>query len=130
MENLATAFELSATRHRTKPAIYSGADEISYERCLGKAAWFAPSLIRYYEVGPGDRVGLFLRNCPDFVSSLFGILRAGGVVVPINCFLKPLEVSYIIEDAGLTVLITEAALADGLAELVTLHPRLRLLRME
>ena len=57
---------------------------------------------------PGDRVALWVKNCPEFVPAVFGILSAGGVVVPINNFLKPAEVSYILNDSGANVLITDA----------------------
>ena len=66
---------------------------------------------------PGERVGIWLSNCPEFISALFGTLRAGAVVVPINNFLKADEVDYILDDAGIDVLITEAAMDEALARL-------------
>jgi long-chain acyl-CoA synthetase len=47
-------------------------------------------------VKPGERVALWLRNCPHFIPALFGVLQAGAVVAPINNFLKADEVSYIL----------------------------------
>jgi len=61
-------------------------------------------------VKPGDRVGLWLKNCPEFIPAYFGILQCGAVVVPINNFLKPQEVAYIVTDSGLEVLITDSEL--------------------
>lgn len=69
---------------------------------------------------PGDRVGLRLRNRPEFIPALLGALHAGAVVVPINNFLKPDEVGYLLADAGIGVLLTESALA---ADLDPLRPR-------
>ena len=71
---------------------------------------------------PGDRVGLWLKNCPEFVPALFGILAAGGVVVPINNFLKPAEVTYILEDAGVNVLITDVTMVAFVPELQRERP--------
>ena len=44
---------------------------------------------------------------------MFGILHSGAVVVPINNFLKPDEVSYILDDAEVDVVITDADLMKG-----------------
>ena len=42
----------------------------------------------------GDRVGLMLPNVPEFAIVYYGILRAGGVVVPMNLLLKAREVEH------------------------------------
>ena len=60
---------------------------------------------------PGDRVGLWLKNRPEFIITVLGILHAGAVVVPINNFLKPDEVAFMLDDAGIELLVTEADLA-------------------
>jgi acyl-CoA synthetase (AMP-forming)/AMP-acid ligase II len=43
---------------------------------------------------PGDRVGVVLPNVPEFAVIYFGVLRAGGVVVPMNPLLQAREVEY------------------------------------
>src|SRR5208282_3834596 len=58
------------------------------------------------------------------------ILSAGGVVVPINNFLKPAEVSYILNDAGANVLITDPDLAAHFEILKAAHPTLKMLRVD
>ena len=50
-----------------------------------------------------------MKNCPEFIYALYGILFAGGTVVPINNFLKPAEVEYILRDAGAAALVTTFA---------------------
>src|SRR5581483_2323014 len=91
--------------------------EYSYSELQGLSARMAGVLQHRLGVKPGDRVGLWLKNCPEFIPAFFGIVQAGGVVVPINNFLKPGEVGYILNDAGADVLITDATLAAGLPEL-------------
>ena len=81
-------------------------------------------------VQPGDRVGLWLKNCPEFIPSLFGILHAGAVVVPINNFLKPDEVNFILGDAGIDVVITDAELGAHHRALEAARPHLKLFRIE
>jgi long-chain acyl-CoA synthetase len=58
-------------------------------------------------VKPGDRVGLFSKNCIDFILTYFAVVRAGGVVVPINFQLVPREVAYILHDADIKLLVVK-----------------------
>lgn len=58
-------------------------------------------------VEPGDRVAIVAGNVPEFVSSLFGILRAGAVACPLNVQLTPEELGYILADSGAKAAITE-----------------------
>ncbi|MEZ5833494.1 MAG: long-chain fatty acid--CoA ligase [Dongiaceae bacterium] len=55
---------------------------------------------------PGDRVGLFLPNCPYFVISYFGILKAGGVVVNFNPLYADREIEHQILDSGTSIMVT------------------------
>ncbi len=53
----------------------------------------------------GGRVAILMDNCPEYIISYFAILRAGGIAVPVNTFLTPDEISYILHDSGCKVLI-------------------------
>lgn len=46
-----------------------------------------------------EMVGLLMGNCSDFVYSYFAIIRAGGVVVPVNPLYKDEEVKYLLNQA-------------------------------
>ncbi|MBR2220266.1 MAG: long-chain fatty acid--CoA ligase, partial [Phascolarctobacterium sp.] len=61
-------------------------------------------------VQKGDRVGLFSKNCPEFVTAYHAIVKAGAIVVPINFMLSPTETSFILKDAGIKLLMTQEAL--------------------
>lgn len=111
--NLATAFLDSAQKCTGKPAIFYGEEVVSYDDISAQSRWLALELARKFGVAPGDRVAIWLKNCPEFVSVLFGILQAGAVVVPINNFLKPDEVSYILKDCGAKVLVSDATMKEG-----------------
>ncbi len=54
----------------------------------------------------GDRVALMLENSPYFIFSLFAIVKAGGVAVPVNTFLKEREVAYILENCEAEIIIS------------------------
>jgi long-chain acyl-CoA synthetase len=81
-------------------------------------------------VQPGDRVAIWLKNCPEFVSVLFGILQAGAVAVPINNFLKPDEVSYILKDCGAKMLISSGEMKEGTTRLGETVSSLQVLEIE
>jgi long-chain acyl-CoA synthetase len=125
--NLAKAFAQAAERDLGKTALYYGEEEFSFQELLAWTSKVSGHLQRHAGVKPGDRVGLWLKNCPEFIPALFGIFQAGGVAVPINSFLKPNEVGYVLEDAGVDVLITDPALGEALPRLLEGRPRLQCL---
>ncbi len=51
-------------------------------------------------LAPGDRALLMVPNCPAFVVAYYGILAAGGTVVPVNPLYVPREVAHIAADSG------------------------------
>ncbi|MEM7017467.1 MAG: class I adenylate-forming enzyme family protein [Pseudomonadota bacterium] len=65
----------------------------------------------------GQRIGLLAANSAAFVTTLFGIMRAGGVAVPINTKFPDATVSYVIQDAELSDMYADEAnqvrLTDG-----------------
>ncbi len=56
-------------------------------------------------VNKGDRVGLMLPNCPQYVYSFFACMKLGAVVVQINPLYTPPEVEFILNDSGTRVFI-------------------------
>jgi long-chain acyl-CoA synthetase len=52
-----------------------------------------------------ERVAILMENRPEYIISYFAIIRAGGVAVPINTFLTPDEISYILNDSACRILI-------------------------
>jgi len=128
--NLAAAFARCAQQHASKAALFWGETEISYAALFAQSQNVAACLQTRFGVKPGDRVALWMKNCPEFVPAVFGVLTAGGVVVPINNFLKPAEVSYIVNDSGTNVLITDAELAAHFDILKTARPALGMLHVK
>ena len=122
--NLASSFALAVDQHREKTAIFWGDEEYSYDRLDRQSCWLTHQLRQVLNVQPGDRVALWLRNRPGFVVALFAILRAGAIVVPINNFLKGEEVGFILQDAGIRVMITESELASAISSLQVRLPGL------
>jgi long-chain acyl-CoA synthetase len=128
--NLAGAFAETVQKQSQKIALFWGESHYSYADLWRSSVLVSHHLQQQFAVKPGDRVGLWLKNCPEFIPSLFGILHAGAVVVPINNFLKPDEVNYILGDAGIDVVITDAELGAHHRALEVARPHLKLFRIE
>jgi acyl-CoA synthetase (AMP-forming)/AMP-acid ligase II len=127
--NLASAFAESAHQNQEKTALFWGDHAISYSELWSQTLFVSGVMRQQLGVSPGDRIGLWLKNCPQFVPTLFGILHTGAVVVPINNFLKPEEVSFILRDAGIDVLITDRELSVHFQALKAARPALKLLSL-
>src|SRR5699024_1564340 len=73
----------------------------------GLAAALAEKVSRH-----GDRFGLITTNCPDMVETFFASFQLGAVVVPINYRVTSDELAFMIQYAGVNVLIVEQRYAD------------------
>jgi len=122
--NLAMILRESALAVPDKPVTLFGGSPMTYAELDAASDRLAVGL-RARGIGPGDRVALQLPNIPQFLIGYFGILKAGGVAVPLNVLLKAPEVEYNLTDSGAKLLITwagvlaeagKAAAAAGLAE--------------
>ena len=130
MTNLANQFTEIVRTNPNKTAIFWGESEFSFGHAHSVAKCLANRLKDQFELQSGDRVALWLKNCPEFVFSLFGVLLGEGVVVSINSFLTPDEVGYIVEDCGAKVIISEASMAEGTSKLVKDNPELHVIEVE
>lgn len=128
--NLSQAFAQSAQTRSNKVALFWDEREFTFAQLQELNNGVAEELSKHFDVRPGDRVGLWLKNRPEFIPAFFGVLQAGAVVVPINNFLKPNEVAYLLEDAGIDVLITDDELGAQAPVLQTSRPGLKICRVE
>src|SRR5688572_2275373 len=128
--NLATACRQAAQKCAGKPAIFWGEEVVTYDDIVAQSRWLAGKLSDEMRIKPGERVAIWLKNCPEFISVLFGILQSGAVVVPINNFLKPDEVAFILKDSGAKILISDAGMNEGTARLRKSIPGLQVLETE
>ena len=104
-ENLAALLNRSATKFPDDPAIVFNGRKISYKELNAKANEIASGL-KKLGVSKGDRVGIHLPNCPEFIMTYFGILKVGAAVIPVNVMLKDSEINYILNDSGAKLLFT------------------------
>ena len=88
------------------PAVAFPALEATYSHFAASSVRSA-RLLRAAGVVPGDRVGVLLREgCEPFVSFAVGAMRIGALCVPINARNKTHELAYVMNHAGLRILLT------------------------
>ncbi|MFE2714892.1 long-chain fatty acid--CoA ligase [Streptomyces mirabilis] len=109
--NLASHLVSSARTHPDRAALRLE-DAIVPYRALDRGSARMAGLLHNLGVKRGDRVAIMLPNVPEFALAYFGVLRAGGVVVPMNPLLKSREVAYYLGDSGARLLFAWHAFAD------------------
>lgn len=103
-ETLVTMFSRSAQRFARRPALYFFGKILTYRDCHFLIERFACGLAAL-GIGKGDRVALCLPNTPQAVIAYFGIIRAGGIVVPCNPTYTEHELSHQLRDAGARAIV-------------------------
>ncbi|WP_127996195.1 long-chain fatty acid--CoA ligase [Piscinibacter defluvii] len=112
--SLVANLEISARRYPDKPACRFFGRSVSYRELLAQAEALA-GWLQSVGVRRGDRVLLYLQNCPQFVAAVYGILRADAVVVPVNPMNRAEEFGHYITDPEARVAICSADLAGVVA---------------
>jgi long-chain acyl-CoA synthetase len=102
--NLASIVTAGAQKWPDAPAIRLGEEELTYAELDRWSACLATKL-REEGLDRGDRVGVMLPNVPAFPVAYYAVLRAGGIVVPMNVLLKRREIAFYLEDSGAALLL-------------------------
>jgi len=97
--NLAKNLTDTTRVHAGRVAVRMDNAAMTY-RALDDASAQVAGLLHERGVQPGDRVGMMMPNVAEVPVVYYGILRAGGVVVPMNPLLKSREVAYYLGDSG------------------------------
>ncbi len=93
-----------AKRQPDKPAIIFYGNELTY-RQIDTLSDRLAALLECCGVRNGDRVAVFMPNCPQFIIAFFGILKLGAIFVPVNPLYKAHEFAHQVNDAGVEVVI-------------------------
>ncbi len=109
-------FEQQVERTPAAVAVECGDEQVSYAELNERAERLAAHL-RSYGVGADVLVGVLMERSVEMVVGLLGILKAGGAYVPVDVSYPADRVRYMLADAGVTVLLTHAVLADERREL-------------
>ena len=116
MKSIIAAVHQHAQQEPDRSVILFADQTITYGQLYADIERFAQALVTW-GLQSGERVGLFLDNCPTFVTAYLGTHLAGGVVVLVNTQYRQIELSHIINDAGVRLCVTSAAGARELSRL-------------
>jgi long-chain acyl-CoA synthetase len=111
MTNLAKNLTDTTRVHAGRVAVRVDNAAMTY-RALDEASARVAGVLRERGVQPGDRVGIMMPNVAEVPVVYYGILRSGGVVVPMNPLLKAREVAYYLGDSGAGLVLAWDAFAD------------------
>eukprot|EP00211_Chloroparvula_japonica_P004514 CAMPEP_0119121420 /NCGR_PEP_ID=MMETSP1310-20130426/2061_1 /TAXON_ID=464262 /ORGANISM="Genus nov. species nov., Strain RCC2339" /LENGTH=634 /DNA_ID=CAMNT_0007110983 /DNA_START=112 /DNA_END=2016 /DNA_ORIENTATION=- len=89
-----------------------GKERYSYSRAIAIIADYMRILRHDLGVGRGDRVGVCMRNYPEWIWSFIAVTWLGAAIVPLNAWWKDEELRYGYQNAGISVLV---------CDLLTLH---------
>ncbi|WP_276247522.1 AMP-binding protein [Haladaptatus sp. YSMS36] len=116
MPNVLTPLERTVDTLPEVPAVTDGTTRLSFEAFWDRTGRIGGGLASR-GVEPGDRVALHLPNTIAYVCCLYGALRAGAVVVPINPQCRERELHHHLADSGATLVVTRAKDASLAASL-------------
>ncbi|HEX8773698.1 MAG TPA: amino acid adenylation domain-containing protein, partial [Pyrinomonadaceae bacterium] len=112
-------FEEQVEHDPARTALVFGHEQLSYSELNRRANRLAHRL-RRLGVGPEVRVGVYLERSIEMIVGLLAILKAGGAYVPLDTQSPAARIDFMLEDAGVALLITREGLAQQLSTGATL----------
>ena len=93
-----------AKKSPNKTAIHFYGHQLSYAELDDLSNRFA-ALLYQQGINPGDRVAVFMPNCPQLHIAFYGILKAGAIHAPVSPMAKGMELSYQLNDSGANAIV-------------------------
>lgn len=116
--SLVDLFEQAAQRYADQPAFINMGQPITYRQLEQKSRAFAAWLQSGLGLKKGDRVALMMPNLLQYPVALFGVLRAGMVVVNVNPLYTPRELKHQLNDSGASAIVIVSNFAHTLEKVV------------
>src|SRR5512145_2201805 len=105
--------QIASGAYKEKPAVAFMGASIDFGEVKKLVDRLATALAKL-GVGKGDRVGIMLPNCPQYLISFFAIVRLGAIVVNVNPIYTPREVDMVARDSGMRAIIALDLLAPNI----------------
>ena len=102
-------FRNAVKENSTGVFIEISGEKITYQECFDRSLQTA-AMFREFGITKGDRVALFLPNCPEFLYCWFGLSMIGAISVPINTAYKKDETFYILDNSDASALVAHQTL--------------------
>ncbi len=106
-------FEEQAARRPDAVAVVLDGERLTYAE-LNRLANRLARRLRALGVGPETLVGVYAESAPETVAGLLGVLKAGGAYVPLDPDYPRERLAYMVEDSGLSLLLTQRRLLEHL----------------
>ena len=116
--SLKEMLKITCARFASLPAYSSMGAAMSFQEIDEASGAFAAWLQKVAKLQRGDRVALMMPNLLQYPVALFGVLRAGMVVVNVNPLYTPRELAHQLKDSGATAIVVLENFAYTLAEVV------------
>lgn len=114
--SLALLLANAALTFGDRPALTLGTRTLlDYRGLAGRTARLAGGLRGTQRLAPGDRVALAMKNCPEYLETLFACWHAGLVAVPMNAKLHPREFAFMAQDCDARLILATDDLASDIA---------------
>jgi len=107
--NLRLLLETAAKQYREKTAVAMDEHRLSYAQ-LDEASNKIANALLGMGVKKGDRVAMLLANSPEFAAIYFGVVKIGGIAVPLDTKYKLTEISSLFNDSQPRVVVAESPL--------------------
>ena len=93
-----------AAHHGARDALVSARRRLTYAELAAESVTIGRALAAR-GVGKGTRVGLLLPNCPEWLTTAFGVWRCGGLLVPLSTLARPPELAHCLRHADVQRLV-------------------------
>lgn len=116
--SLIEMFESSVKRYADRPAFVNMGEVMTFRKLEERSRAFAAYLQNQLKLQKGDRVALMMPNLLQYPVALFGVLRAGLVVVNVNPLYTPRELEHQLKDSGASTIVIVSNFAHTLEKVV------------
>jgi len=106
--NLKQMLAKSVKRYAGKTAIAMGDQRLSYAQ-LDEASNKVANTLLGMGVSKGDQVAMLLSNSPEFVTIYFGVVKIGGIAVPLDVRYRLDELAFLFDNSQPKVLVSESS---------------------
>ncbi len=114
-QNFVGTFESMAARFGTRPAVVGKDEELTYGE-LNRRANQVAHYLRRLGVTAETRVAICMDRSAKFLVAIVGVLKAGGAYVPLDLIYSRKQLSFMLEDAAPSVLLTQQRLLEAIPE--------------
>lgn len=116
--SLIDMFENNVKRYADRPAFINMGEVMTFRKLEERSRAFAAYLQNQLKLQKGDRVALMMPNLLQYPVALFGVLRAGMVVVNVNPLYTPRELEHQLKDSGASTIVIVSNFAHTLEKVV------------